>query len=138
GIGRFLPLRWGLVQAVEVRSMKRHGRHLLTSLVLLVGVCIIHLDEVRPLAVWDPQPRQGLDDAETNFSAAIIFGGRGLAPCILHHATETFLPGSGLTDDNGSRYAHKVFDSRFATPGRKTSSFESPASRRTGSIGCAR
>src|SRR5215475_4555903 len=52
-------------------------------------------------------------------------------------ATETFLPGSSLTDDNGSRRAHKVFDSRFATPGRKTSSFESRASHRTGSIGCA-
>jgi hypothetical protein len=53
--------------------------------VLLVGVCIVHFDEVRPLAVWDPQPEEGLDNAETNFSATIIFGGRGLAYCILHH-----------------------------------------------------
>src|SRR5438477_7643112 len=60
GIGLFYPVVRRLIQAVEVGRLERRRRHELTILILLVGVGVIRLNEVRPLSEPNSQASKSL------------------------------------------------------------------------------
>src|SRR4029077_14761060 len=83
-IRRIRPVFRGLIQSVEVGGLERRWRHALTILILLAGVCVIHLHAIRPLTKRNSQASESLDNAETSFSLTVPFSSRGLSHYVLH------------------------------------------------------